>query len=152
MDCWLVLRGIKTLAVRMDRHERNARAIAEKLVAHPAIRTTMYPGLRSHPQHALAKRQMSGFGSVISFDLGSREAARILLESVRIFALAESLGGVESLISQPAEMTHASVPIEDHAALGILPGLVRISVGIEDLDDLWNDLETSLARLSAAVV
>jgi cystathionine beta-lyase/cystathionine gamma-synthase len=152
MDCWLVLRGIKTLAVRMDRHERNARAIAEKLAAHPAIRSTLYPGLRSHPQHALAKRQMSGFGSIISFDLGSREAARILLESVRIFSLAESLGGVESLISQPAEMTHASVPIEDHAALGIRPGLVRISVGIEDLDDLWTDLETSLARLSAAVV
>jgi cystathionine beta-lyase/cystathionine gamma-synthase len=152
LDCWLVLRGIKTLAVRMDRHERNARAIAEKLAVHPAIRAISYPGLRSHPHHDRAKRQMTGFGSVISFDLGSREAARVLLESVRIFSLAESLGGVESLISQPAEMTHASVPVEDHEALGIRPGLVRISVGIEDLEDLWADLETSLSRLSAAVV
>jgi len=150
-DCWLVLRGIKTLAVRMDRHERNARAIAERLAGHPSVRKTLYPGLASHPHHERAKAQMDGFGSIISFDLGSREAARILLESVRIFALAESLGGVESLISQPAEMTHASVPREDHAALGILPGLVRISVGIEDLEDLWADLEAALARVPATV-
>ena len=151
LDCWLVLRGIKTLAVRMQRHEENARAIAEKLEHHPAIKRLLYPGLASHPHHELAKRQMTGFGSVISFDLGSREAARIVLESVKIFALAESLGGVESLISQPAEMTHASVPSEDHEELGIKPGLVRVSVGIEDLEDLWADLENALAQIPAAV-
>ena len=150
-DCWLVLRGTKTLAVRMQRHEENARALAEKLRDHAAIRTLHYPGLADHPQHELAKRQMSGFGAIITFDLGSREAARVVLESVEVFALAESLGGVESLISVPAEMTHASMPAEVRGRLGITPGLVRISVGIEDVEDLWADLESALARIPAPV-
>jgi cystathionine beta-lyase/cystathionine gamma-synthase len=151
LDCWLGLRGTKTLAVRMERHEANAKVIAERLAAHPAVKRTVYPGLPSHPQHELAKRQQSGFGGIITFETGSREAARILLEGLRIFALAESLGGVESLVSQPAEMTHASVPEEDRRKLGITPGLVRISVGIEDLEDLWADLEQALAKVPAAV-
>ena len=150
-DCWLVLRGVKTLAVRMDRHESNTREIAERLRGNPAIKRIFYPGFPDHPHHEIAARQQTGFGAIVSFDVGSREAARVVLESVRIFALAESLGGVESLISQPAEMTHASVPQEDHAALGITPGLIRISVGIEDLDDLWADLEQALSRVPAAV-
>ncbi|MFN8179129.1 MAG: cystathionine gamma-synthase [bacterium] len=151
LDCWLAMRGTKTLAVRMERHAQNAQAIAERIARHPAIRRVAYPGLPSHPQHALAKRQMSGFGGIVTFDVGSKDAAHVLLESVRIFALAESLGGVESLISVPAEMTHASVPAEDRARLGITPGLVRISVGIEDLEDLWADLEQALAKVPAAV-
>ncbi len=146
-DCWLVLRGTKTLGVRMDRHESNARVLAERLEKHPAIGRLLYPGLPSHPQHELAKEQMSGFGGMITFDLGSREAARIVLEAVEIFALAESLGGVESLISVPAEMTHASIPAEERDKLGITPGLTRISVGIEDVEDLWSDLESALAKL-----
>jgi cystathionine beta-lyase/cystathionine gamma-synthase len=150
-DCWLALRGTKTLAVRMARHDENARVLAEKLAAHPSIRRVIYPGLRSHPQHDLARRQMSGFGGIITFDVGSREAAHRLLESFRIFALAESLGGVESLICLPAEMTHASVPAEDRVRLGIGPGLVRISVGIEDVEDLWADLAQALAKVPAAV-
>jgi cystathionine beta-lyase/cystathionine gamma-synthase len=149
-DCWLALRGIKTLAVRMERHDANARVIAERLERHPAVVKTHYPGLRAHPQHELAKRQMDGFGGMISFDLGSREAARVALEAVRIFALAESLGGVESLICLPAEMTHASVPEEDRLRSGITPGLVRISVGIEDVEDLWTDLEGALAKIPQA--
>ena len=151
MDCWLGLRGTKTLAVRMQRHEENANEIAKKLEAHPSILRTIYPGLTSHPQHELAARQQKGFGAIITFDLGSREAARILLESLQIFALAESLGGVESLVSQPAEMTHASISEEDRQALGITPGLVRISVGIEDVEDLWADLEQALAKMPATV-
>lgn len=150
-DCWLAMRGTKTLALRMERHDASARVIAQRLSEHPAVKRTIYPGLPSHPHHELAKRQMKGFGGIISFDLGSREAARVTLESVRIFALAESLGGVESLISQPAEMTHASISQEDRDALGITPGLVRISVGIEDLEDLWEDLENALAKIPAAV-
>jgi cystathionine beta-lyase/cystathionine gamma-synthase len=150
LDCWLVLRGTKTLAVRMERHDHNARILAERLAEHPAVRRTIYPGLPSHPQHELSKRQMSGFGGIITFDLGSREAARLTLEATRVFALAESLGGVESLISVPAEMTHASIPAADRQRLGITPGLVRISVGIEDVEDLWEDLEGALARVTAA--
>ncbi len=150
-DCWLALRGTKTLAIRMERHDRNARELAAKLASHPAVRRTMYPGLPSHPHHGLAKRQMSGFGGIVTFDLGSRGAARAVLESVKIFALAESLGGVESLICVPAEMTHASISAEDRARLGITPGLVRISVGIEYADDLWRDLEQALGRVPAAV-
>jgi cystathionine beta-lyase/cystathionine gamma-synthase len=151
LDCWLALRGTKTLAVRMERHDKNARALAAVLARHPAIRRTVYPGLPDHPQHELAQRQMTGFGGIITFDVGTREAAHVLLESVRIFSLAESLGGVESLISLPAEMTHASVPPEDRARLGITPGLVRISVGIEDVEDLQADLEQALAKVPAAV-
>jgi len=150
-DCWLALRGTKTLALRMERHDANARVIAERLASHPAVKRTIYPGLPSHPHHALARRQMSGFGGMITFDLGSREAARLVVESVRIFALAESLGGVESLISQPAEMTHASISQADRDALGITPGLTRISVGIEDVEDLWQDLEHALSKVPAAV-
>jgi cystathionine beta-lyase/cystathionine gamma-synthase len=150
-DSWLVLRGIKTLAVRMERHDFNARILAQRLAGHPAILRAMYPGLPSHPQHEIAKRQMSGFGGMISFDLGAREAARVVLESVKIFALAESLGGVESLICVPAEMTHASLSEEDRRRTGITPGLVRISVGIEDVEDLWEDLEGALANVPAAV-
>ena len=147
MDAWLVLRGTKTLPVRMERHNANALALAEMLSAHPKVARTIYPGLPSHPEHALACRQMRGFGGLVSLDLGSLDRARTLLESVRLIALAESLGGVESLISHPATMTHASVPAERRQALGITDGLVRLSVGIEDLDDLREDLTGALARL-----
>jgi len=144
-DSWLVLRGIKTLAVRMERHEANGRAIAKYLAAHPRIRKTFYPGLPDHPQHDLAKRQMRGFGAMISFDLGSYEAAKSCLDRVKLCSLGESLGGVETLISHPATMTHGSIPEEERDKLGISPGLVRISVGIEDVEDLLADLEQALA-------
>ena len=143
-DSWLVLRGTKTLPLRMQRHNLNGLAIAEFLAAHPKVRHVHYPGLSSHPQHELARRQMRGFGGMISFELGSLEAARRLLNSVRLMALAESLGGVETLISHPSTMTHASVPAERRAALGITDGLVRISAGIEDIDDLTEDLGQAL--------
>jgi cystathionine beta-lyase/cystathionine gamma-synthase len=143
-DSWLVLRGTKTLAIRMAQHNVNGQALAEYLAGHPKVRQVYYPGLPSHPQHALAARQMRGFGGMVSFDLGSLEAARRLLNAVRLFALAESLGGVESLISHPATMTHASVPTARRAAIGISDGLVRISAGIEDLDDLTADLAQAL--------
>lgn len=143
-DSWLVLRGTKTLAVRMAQHNVNGQGLAEYLSAHPKVRRVFYPGLPSHPQHALAVRQMRGFGGMLSFELGSLDAARRLLNRVRLLALAESLGGVESLISHPASMTHASVPPERRAAIGITDGLVRISAGIEDLDDLKADLAQAL--------
>ncbi len=146
-DAWLVLRGTKTLALRMERHNANGLAVAQYLEAHPKVTQVHYPGLPSHPQHALARRQMRGFGGMIAFDLGSLEAARRLLNSVRLCALAESLGGVETLISHPATMTHASVPADRRAALGITDGLVRISVGIEDIDDLKADLAQALANV-----
>jgi cystathionine beta-lyase/cystathionine gamma-synthase len=146
-DSWLVLRGTKTLAVRMTTHSVNGQALAEFLAAHRKVRQVFYPGLRAHPQHALAARQMKAFGGMLSFDLGSLEAARRLLNSVRLMALAESLGGVESLISHPATMTHASVPPERRAAIGITDGLVRISAGIEDIEDLRADLEQALDRV-----
>lgn len=145
MDCWLVLRGVKTLAVRMRQHAANAERIAEFLESHSAVEKVLYPGLESHPQHQLAKRQMSGFGGMITFILkGGLEPARKLLESVEIFSLAESLGGVESLIEHPAIMTHASVPADVRAELGISDGLVRLSVGIEECDDLIADLDQAL--------
>ncbi len=144
MDAWLVLRGTKTLTVRMERTNANTMAIAEFLSGHPKVRATIYPGLPSHPHHALASRQMRGFGGLISFDTGSLEAATRLLGRVRLMALAESLGGVETLISHPAVMTHASVPPERRAALGITDGLVRVSVGIEDIEDLKEDLAQAL--------
>ncbi len=145
MDCWLVMRGVKTLAVRMRQHEQNARIIAEFLDDHPGVEKTIHPSLESHPQHELAKEQMSGFGGMITFEVsGGLESARQLLEKVELFALAESLGGVESLIEHPAIMTHASVPPEVRAELGISDGLVRLSVGIEDSDDLIADLEQAL--------
>jgi cystathionine beta-lyase/cystathionine gamma-synthase len=143
-DSWLVLRGIKTLAVRMERHEANARAIAAFLAKQPKVRKIYYPGLPDHPQHLLAKRQMKGFGAMISFDLGSFEAAKSFLGRVRLCSLGESLGGVETLISHPATMTHGSIPEADREALGITMGLVRISVGIEDVEDLVADLSRAL--------
>jgi cystathionine gamma-lyase/cystathionine beta-lyase/cystathionine gamma-lyase/homocysteine desulfhydrase len=143
-DAWLVLRGTKTLALRMERHNVNGLAMARYLEAHPKVKAVHYPGLPSHPQHALAGRQMCGFGGMLAFDLGSLEAARRLLNAVRLCALAESLGGVETLISHPATMTHASVPAATRAALGITDGLVRLSVGIEDLEDLKADLGQAL--------
>jgi cystathionine gamma-lyase/cystathionine beta-lyase/cystathionine gamma-lyase/homocysteine desulfhydrase len=143
-DSWLVLRGIKTLVVRMERHETNAREIARYLSEHPKVRKTYYPGLPDHPQYDLARRQMKGFGAMISFDVGSFEAARALLGRVRLCSLGESLGGVETLISHPATMTHGSIPEEEREKLGITMGLVRISVGIEDVEDLVADLAQAL--------
>ena len=146
-DSWLVLRGTKTLAVRMAEHNRNGQALAEYLARHPRVRKVHYPGLPDHPQHALAARQMRGFGGMLAFELGSLEAARTLLNGVRLMSLAESLGGVETLISHPATMTHASVPVERRVSLGITDGLVRISAGIEDIADLLEDLEQALASI-----
>lgn len=144
-DAWLVLRGVKTLHVRMRQHQQNAERIAAYLQAHDAVEKVIYPGLESHPQYALAKEQMSGGGGMITFIMkGGMERARKMLESVKIFALAESLGGVESLIEHPALMTHASIPAEIRAELGISDGLIRLSVGIEDGDDLIADLEQAL--------
>jgi cystathionine beta-lyase/cystathionine gamma-synthase len=146
MDCWLALRGTKTLAVRMRQHEATARRIAGWLATHQAVRHVYYPGLPSHPQHELACRQMRGFGGMISLELGSLERARRVVEAVRLFALAESLGGVESLIGHPATMTHASVPQAMREAMGLTDGLVRLSIGIEEADDLMADLEQALAK------
>ncbi|MBA3271977.1 MAG: PLP-dependent transferase [Acidobacteria bacterium] len=145
MDSWLVLRGTKTMPIRMERTNSNAQAIAEHLAAHPRVQSVIYPGLANHPHHALAKRQMRGFGGLISFDVGSIEAARTVLPRFRLMSLAESLGGVETLISHPAIMTHASVPPERRAAIGITDGLIRISVGIEDVDDLTEDIDQALS-------
>ena len=147
MDAWLVLRGTKTLALRMERHNSNTQVLAEYLAAHPKVTRVYYPGLPTHPQHDLARRQMRGFGGVIAFELGSLERARTLLNSVRLMSLAESLGGVETLISHPASMTHASVPPERRLQIGLTEDMVRISVGIEDVDDLKEDLELALARV-----
>lgn len=141
MDSFLVLRGLKTLHVRMDRHAANAARVAEFLVKHPKVTKVIWPGLESHPQHALAKRQMKGFGGMMSFEIaGGEPAARAFLKAVRVFACAESLGGVESLIEHPGIMTHASVPKETREMLGISDGLIRLSVGIEDGQDLCDDL------------
>jgi len=145
LDCWLVLRGVKTLAVRMRQHEANARAIAHYLTGHAQVRRVYYPGLPEHPGHATAARQMSGFGGMISAELdGGRETAYRALSRTRLFTLAESLGGVESLIEHPASMTHASIAPERRAAIGIGEGLIRLSVGIEDEADLLADLEQAL--------
>jgi cystathionine gamma-lyase len=145
-DSFLALRGLKTLALRMERHASNAQAVAEFLEAHPKVERVHFPGLRSHPQHALARRQMHGFGGMVTAVLADGLApAKRFLERVEIFALAESLGGVESLIEHPAIMTHASVPPEVRAKIGIGDGLVRLSVGIEDADDLIADLDQALA-------
>jgi len=147
MDCWLVLRGVKTLAVRMRQHNENGMAMARFLAHHPKVKKVHYPGLLHHPQHELAKRQMTGFGGMLSFETGSLENAKTLLRSVRLCSLAESLGGVETLISHPASMTHASVLPAERARLGITDGLVRISVGIEDVEDLIADLDQALAKM-----
>lgn len=146
-DSWLVLRGIKTLPVRMDAHDANGRAIANYLAAKPEVKKIYFPGLPDHPGHELAKKQMSGFGGMIAFDLGSLDNAKRFLECVKLCSLGESLGGVETLISHPATMTHASVPSAERNRLGITDGLVRISVGIEDVDDLIADLENAFAGL-----
>ena len=145
-DCWLALRGTKTLAVRMRQHDASGRRIAEWLERHRAVRRVYYPGLPSHEQHDLACRQMKGFGGMISIELGSAERARTVAEATKIFALAESLGGVESLIGHPASMTHASVPQAMREAMGLTDGLVRLSVGIEETDDLMADLEQARAQ------
>jgi cystathionine beta-lyase/cystathionine gamma-synthase len=147
MDAWLVLRGTKTLQIRMERHNANAMALAEFLAAHPKVARVLYPGLPSHPQHALARKQMCGFGGLISVQLGSLDKARTVLEGVRLMSLAESLGGVETLVSHPATMTHASVPPERRQAIGVTDDLVRISVGIEDVEDLREDLAQALNAL-----
>jgi cystathionine beta-lyase/cystathionine gamma-synthase len=145
-DSFLALRGLKTLAIRMERHSANAAAIAEWLDRHPKIERVIYPGLPSHPRHELARRQMSGYGGMVAAILkGGEEESRRFLERCELFALAESLGGVESLIEHPAIMTHASVPEEVRLSLGISDGLVRLSVGIEDIDDLIADLDSALA-------
>jgi len=146
-DSWLVLRGTKTLPLRMQQHNSNGLALAEFLSAHRRVKRVYYPGLPSHPQHDLAKRQMRGFGGMLAFELGSLEAARTVLNSVRLHALAESLGGVETLISHPATMTHAPVPADRRAALGITDGLVRISAGVEDIDDLKEDISQALDKI-----
>ncbi len=146
-DCFLVMRGIKTLVVRMDRHERNARKIVEFLVAHPKVQRVLYPGLPDHPGHEIQKRQASGFGSMITIEMGSFEAAKRMLDHMQVMSFAESLGGVESLISHPASMTHASIPPERRAELGLTDGMVRISVGIETVEDLLADLEQALGKV-----
>jgi cystathionine beta-lyase/cystathionine gamma-synthase len=146
-DSWLVLRGTKTLPIRMAQHSANGLALAEFLAGHPKVRHVYYPGLPTHPQYELARRQMRSFGGMLAFDVGSLDAARRLLKSVRLMALAESLGGVETLISHPATMTHASVPAAHRAELGITDGLVRISAGIEDIADLMDDLRQALDKV-----
>ena len=145
-DCWLALRGTKTLPLRMRQHDSNGRCLAEWLQSHATIQRVYYPGLADHPQYELACRQMSGFGGMVSLELGSAARARVFVESTRIFALAESLGGVESLVGHPASMTHASVPKPMREEMGLTDGLVRLSVGIEDVEDLRADLEQALAK------
>ncbi len=146
-DSWLILRGTKTLSVRMAQHNVNGQALAEFLAGHRKVKQVLYPGLPSHPQHELAKRQMRGFGGMLTFDVGSIENALEVCKRVRLMALAESLGGVETLISHPASMTHASVPPERRAKIGLTDGLVRISAGIEDAQDLIEDLDQALRAL-----
>ena len=143
-ECWLILRGVKTLAARMEIHDRSGRIVADFLSKHRKVKAVFYPGLADHPQHALAKRQMTGFGAMISFETGSLKNANTMLKRVRICSLGESLGGVETLISHPATMTHAGLGPKGRKAIGITDGLVRISVGIEDIDDILDDLDQAL--------
>ncbi|SDM21069.1 bifunctional cystathionine gamma-lyase/homocysteine desulfhydrase [Bacillus sp. OK048] len=143
-DSWLLIRGIKTLGIRMEETEKNTAAIVDFLQGHQAVKKVFYPGLETHPNHAIAKKQVRGFGGMVSFDVGSAENADKLLSKIHYFTLAESLGAVESLISVPARMTHASIPAERRAELGITDGLVRISVGLEDVEDLIDDLTQAL--------
>ncbi len=143
-DSFLVLRGTKTLAVRMEAHDKNGRTVAAFLAEHPKVKKVYYPGLQSHPQHKLASRQQKGFGGMVAFETGSLESAKKILENVKLCTLAESLGGVESLISHPATMTHASVPADKRESLGITDGLIRVSVGIEDVEDIIEDLDQAL--------
>lgn len=146
-DSWLVMRGTKTLALRMEQHDKSGRAVAAFLEEHPKVQKVYYPGSASHPQHALARRQQHGFGGMVAFDVGSLANARTVLESVKLCTLAESLGGVETLISHPATMTHASVDEAKRLRIGITDGLVRISVGIEDTDDIIADLDQALEKI-----
>lgn len=146
-ESWLILRGVKTLAVRMRQHDANGRAVAEFLSRHPKVSHVSYPGLPNHPQHELAKRQMSGFGSMMSFEVGSRANADKLLQAVRVCINGESLGGVETLISHSATTTHAAVPAEERQRIGITEGLVRISVGLEEIDDILADLDQALQKI-----
>ena len=146
-ECWLILRGVKTLAVRMEQHDRNGRAVADFLAKHKKVRAVYYPGLPSHPQYKLAQRQMTGFGAMITFETGSLMNAKKLLKKVRVCSLAESLGGVETLISHPATMTHAALGEKGRKDIGITDGMVRISVGIEDVEDIIADLDDALAAL-----
>jgi cystathionine gamma-lyase/cystathionine beta-lyase/cystathionine gamma-lyase/homocysteine desulfhydrase len=144
MDSWLVLRGTKTLALRMAQHNINGMALAEFLAGHPAVKKVLYPGLPTHPQYELAKRQMRGFGGMLSFDVGTPDKARQVCNRVKLLSLAESLGGVETLLCHPATMTHASVPADHRAAIGITDSLLRISTGVEDPADLIDDLRQAL--------
>ena len=146
-ECWLVLRGVKTLAARMAIHDRSGRIVADFLARHKKVKKVFYPGLADHPQHALAKRQMSGFGAMITFDTGSLRNANKMLKKLRVCSLGESLGGVETLISHPATMTHAGLGAKGRAAVGITDGMVRISVGIEDVDDILDDLDQALTAI-----
>ncbi len=146
-ECWLILRGVKTLAARMEIHDRNGRGVAKFLAKHKKVSKVFYPGLPDHPQHDLAKRQMSGFGSMITFETGSFKNANKMLKKLRVCSLGESLGGVETLISHPATMTHAALGEKGRKAIGITDGMVRISVGIENVEDILDDLESSLAAV-----
>jgi cystathionine beta-lyase/cystathionine gamma-synthase len=146
-ECWLILRGVKTLAVRMEKHDESGRVVAEFLAKHKNVKRVFYPGLADHPQHELARRQMSGFGSMISFETGSLSNANKMLRRVQVCSLAESLGGVETLISHPATMTHAALGEKGRKAIGITDGMVRISVGIEDVEDIVDDLEQALGGI-----
>lgn len=146
-ECWLVLRGVKSLAVRMEKHDENGREIADFLRKHPKVKQVLYPGFNDHPQHALAKKQMTGFGSMITFETGSLKNAKKMLAKVRVCSLGESLGGVETLISHPATMTHAALGEKGRKQIGLTDGMVRISVGIEDVDDLLADLDQALAAI-----
>ena len=146
-ECWLVLRGVKTLAARMEIHDRNGRAVAEFLARHKKVKKVFYPGLADHPEHELAKRQMSGFGAMITFETGSLKNANKMLKKLRVCSLGESLGGVETLISHPATMTHAALGEKGRKAIGLTDGMVRISVGIEDVQDILDDLDAGLAAI-----
>jgi cystathionine beta-lyase/cystathionine gamma-synthase len=146
-ECWLVLRGVKTLAARMEVHDRSGRIVANFLSKHAKVKAVFYPGLVTHPQHSLAKRQMSGFGAMITFETGSLKNANKMLKRLRVCSLGESLGGVETLISHPATMTHAALGEKGRKAIGLTDGLVRISVGIEDVDDILDDLDQALKAI-----
>ena len=146
-ECWLVLRGVKTLAARMEIHDRSGRIVADFLAKHKKVKAVHYPGLSDHPEHELAKRQMSGFGALITFETGSLKNANKMLKKVRVCSLGESLGGVETLISHPATMTHAGLGAKGRKAIGITDGMVRISVGIEDVDDILDDLDSALRAI-----
>jgi cystathionine beta-lyase/cystathionine gamma-synthase len=146
-ECWLVLRGVKTLAVRMEQHDKNGRAVADFLAKHKKVRKVFYPGLPSHPQYSLAQQQMTGFGAMITFETGSLSNAKKMLKRVSVCSLGESLGGVETLISHPATMTHMALGEKGRKAIGITDGMVRLSVGIEDVDDILADLEQALTAI-----